>query len=223
MVYIYGIRSKQKYVETYTYIYIVIRNILTNVTMFGGGNTGFGNNALGNPLNAGQGKGGGGAFGLGGGTNAVGGNSLFAGGQNNTFGFGGGGNTTGGFGNIGGGGLNTGAGFRMNGNTNTRLNANGVNQQAQLQARMRNNQLRKDLGLMKYQEIKDSTEKDKKYLYQEINKFQYVVEQHDTLSRDISRTYLKAHKTLLTNLEQQVYGMEQDVAFVKNEVRKHRK
>ena len=190
----------------------------------GGNNTGFGNNALGNPLNAGQGKGGGGgAFGLGGGTNAVGGNSLFAGAQNNTFGFGGGGNTTGGFGNMGGGGLNGGAGFRMNGNTNTRLNANGVNQAAQLQARMRNNQLRKDLGLMKYQEIKDSTENDKKYLYQEINKFQYVVEQHDTLSRDISRTYLKAHKTLLTNLEQQVYGMEQDVAFVKNEVRKHRK
>ena len=187
----------------------------------GGNNTGFGNNALGNPLNAGQGKGGGNAFGLGGG--GVGGNNLFAGGQNNAFGFGGGGNTTGGFGNIGGGGLNSGAGFRMNGNTNTRLNANGVNQQAQLQARMRNNQLRKDLGLMKYQEIKDSTEKDKKYLYQEINKFQYVVEQHDTLSRDISRTYLKAHKTLLTNLEQQVYGMEPDVAFVKNEVRKHRK
>ena len=180
--------------------------------MFGGGNTGF---TLGNPLNAGQGKGGGGAFGLGGG--AVGGNNLFPGGQNNAFGLGGGGNTTGGFGNIGGG------GFRMNGNTNTRLNANGVNQAAQLQARMRNNQLRKDLGLMKYQEIKDSTENDKKYLYQEINKFQYVVEQHDTLSRDISRTYLKAHKTLLTNLEQQVYGMEQDVAFVKNEVRKHRK
>ena len=47
--------------ETYTYIYIVIRNILTKVTMnFGGVNTGFGNNALGNPLNGGQGKGGGG-------------------------------------------------------------------------------------------------------------------------------------------------------------------
>ena len=83
-----------------------------------------------------------------------------------------------------------------------------------------------DLGLMKYQEIKNASGKHdhlKRFFYEEINKFQYVVEQQDTLCRDISRTYINAHRSLLTKLDQEVYRMEQDVNEVKNMLGKHRK
>jgi len=178
-----------------------------------------GGNSLSNPLNAGQGK-----------------QTGFGGGSSGGFSFGGGG---GGFGTSTGGG---GGGFGLNnnnnmmnnnmmqggfgGNNNMQMNPTGVLPGAALQAQTDYRLQYFDLGLMKYQEIKNATGKNdhlKRFFYEEVNKFQYVVEQQDTLCRDISRTYIKAHRSLLTKLDQEVYRMEQDVTLVKNMVNKHRK
>ena len=111
-------------------------------------------------------------------------------------------------------------------NNNMQMNPSGVLPGAAMQSQADYRMQYFDLGLMKYQEIKNASGKHdhlKRFFYEEINKFQYVVEQQDTLCRDISRTYINAHRSLLTKLDQEVYRMEQDVNEVKNMLGKHRK
>ena len=186
----------------------------------------FGSANLSNPLNAGQGKqtggfgsGSSGGFAFGG----TGGASTTTGG----FGFGTG--TTGGLGGGSLGGFGATASTNPQGgfaNNNMQMNPSGVLPGAAMQSQADYRMQYFDLGLMKYQEIKNASGKHdhlKRFFYEEINKFQYVVEQQDTLCRDISRTYIKAHRSLLTKLDQEVYRMEQDVNEVKNMLGKHRK
>lgn len=190
----------------------------------------FGSANLSNPLSAGQGKqtsgfgsGSSGGFSFGG----TGGASTTTGG----FGFGTG--TTGGLGGGTMGGFGGGFGNTANtnvqggfANNNMQMNPSGVLPGAAMQSQADYKMQYFDLGLMKYQEIKNASGKHdhlKRFFFEEVNKFQYVVEQQDTLCRDINRTYIKAHRSLLTKLDQEVYRMEQDVNEVKNMLGKHRK